>query len=337
MSSEDKKHRSHLPMPNTERTDVHHLRREGSGHQIPADRAVAPARGRAERADHPHRRRRIWVVERLRRPLPDAERGEARGGRPEVQPLPHHRPLLADAAGAADRAQSPLRRHGRHHRDRHRRAGLLLGAAEHHVAAGPDAEAQRLLDGAVRQMPRSAGVGDEPGRAVRCLAHRRRRLRVLLRLHRRRGEPVVPDAVRGHHAGRAEEDARRGLPLDGRHDRQGDGLDLAAEGARSGQAVLRLLRARRHPRAAPRPKEWADKYKGKFDAGLGQAARRDHSPGRRSWASSRRTASSPRATRRSRHGTRCRRRSSRSCAARWRSTRASWSTPTIMSAGCSTA
>ena len=33
-----------------------------------------------------------------------------------------------------------------------------------------------------------------------------------------------PDALRGHHAGRAEEDARRGLPLHGGHDRQGHGL-----------------------------------------------------------------------------------------------------------------
>ena len=127
-------------------------------------------------------------------------------------------------AGAADRAQPPLGRHGRHHRNRHRRAGLQLGAAQHHLAARADPEAQRLLDGAVRQMPRSAGVGDEPGRTVRRLADGRRRLRILLRLHRRRGEPVVSDALRGHDAGRAEEDARRGLPLHGGHDRQGHGL-----------------------------------------------------------------------------------------------------------------
>ena len=202
MSNEDKKHRSHLPMPNTQRPRSHHLRRQGPGHQVPADRAVAPAQGRAQRADRPHRRRRVRLVERLRRPLPDAGRGEAGSGRSEVHPLPHHRPVLADAPGAADRPQSPLRRHGRHHRDRHRRAGLLLGAAQFHVAAGADTEAQRLLHRAVRQVPRSAGVGDEPGRAVRRLAHGRRRLRVLLRLHRRRGQPVVPDALRGHHAGR---------------------------------------------------------------------------------------------------------------------------------------
>ena len=177
-----------------------HLRCERSGQQIPADRAAASAEGRAQRADHPDRRRRVRLVERIRRPVPDAERGKTGGGRPEVQPLPHHRPLLADAPGPVDRAQPPFRRHGRHHRNRHRRAGIQLRAAQYDFAAGADAEAQRLLDGAVRQMPRSAGVGDEPGRAVRRLANGRRRLRVFLWLHRRRGEPVVPDALRGHHA-----------------------------------------------------------------------------------------------------------------------------------------
>src|SRR6516162_9093291 len=84
---------------------------------------------------------------------------------------------------------------------------------------------------AVRQMPRSAGMGDEPGRTVRRVAHRRRRVRIFLRLYRRRGEPMVSDALRWHHAGRAEEDPGRGLPLHGRYDRQGDGLGRAAEGA----------------------------------------------------------------------------------------------------------
>ena len=55
------------------------------------------------------------------------------------------------------------------------------------------------------------------------------------------------------------------------------------------------------------PKEWADKYKGKFDQGWDSCAKRP-SPGRRHWASCRKIASSPRATRRFRHGTTCRRR-----------------------------
>ena len=58
-----------------------------------------------------------------------------------------------------------------------------------------DAQAQRLLDGAVRQVPRGAGLADEPGGAVQRLADRRRRLRVFLRLHRRREQPVGPGAV----------------------------------------------------------------------------------------------------------------------------------------------
>ena len=72
-----------------------------------------------------------------------------------------------------------------------------------------DPEAQRLLDRAVRQVPRSAGLADEPDGPVRCLAHRRRRVRVLLWLHRRRDQPVVSRALRRHHADRAGEDARR--------------------------------------------------------------------------------------------------------------------------------
>ena len=109
MSNEERKNRSHLPMPTPRANRPDHVRRQGSGHEVPANRAVAPTQGRAQRPDHPDRRCRVRFIERLRRPVPDAERGETGGRRPEVQPLPHHRPLLADAAGAADRAQSSLR------------------------------------------------------------------------------------------------------------------------------------------------------------------------------------------------------------------------------------
>ena len=114
-----------------------------------------------------------------------------------------------------------------------------------------DPQAQRLLDGAVRQVPRGAGVGDEPDGPVRELADRQR-LRVLLRLHRGRGAPVLPGALRGDDAGRAVGHARGGLPPHGRHDRQGDRLGPLAEVADARQAVLRLLRAGRDARPAPR-------------------------------------------------------------------------------------
>jgi Arylsulfatase A and related enzymes len=65
----------------------------------------------------------------------------------------------------------------------------------------------------------------------------------------------------------SRKDARRGLPLHGGHDRQGHGLGLTTEGAGTRQALLRVLRPGRDPRTSSRPKEWADKYKGKFDGG----------------------------------------------------------------------
>ena len=150
------------------------VRREGPGDVVPADRAAAAAGGRAERADRPDRRRRLRRVERLRRADRDADRRAARRERPQVQPLPHDGALLADAPGAAHRPQPPLGRHGRHHRDRDVRAGLQLDPAEHVRAARRDAEAERLLDGPVRQVPRGAGLGDEPDGAVRRLADRLR-------------------------------------------------------------------------------------------------------------------------------------------------------------------
>ena len=180
---------------------------------------------------------------------PNAERLAAGG--PEVQPLPHDGVVLADAGGAAERPQPSHGRDGRHHRDRDVRAGLQLDAAEHVRAAGRDPEAQRLLHRPVRQVPRGAGVGDEPDGAVRQLADRQR-LRVLLRVHRRRGPPVLPGAVRGHDPGRARAHARGGLPPHGRHDRQGDQVGPPAEVADARQAVLHVLRARRDARAAPR-------------------------------------------------------------------------------------
>ena len=172
-----------------------HLRREGSGHEVSADQGRAAAEGRAQRAGDPHRRRRLRRDQRVRRSVPDPELREAREGRAEVHALPHDRAVLADAAGAAHRPQPSLGRHGRHHRNRDRRARLQLGAAQHQGAARADPQAQWLRDGAVRQVPRGAGVADQPGGAVQRLADRRRRVRVLLRLHRRREQPVGSRAL----------------------------------------------------------------------------------------------------------------------------------------------
>jgi arylsulfatase len=86
-------------------------------------------------------------------------------------------------------------RDGRHHGDRD------LSARYNSIrpnSAAPLAETLKLngySTGAVRQVPRGARMGDEPARALRLVADRRRRLRALLRLHRRRDEPVRARAL----------------------------------------------------------------------------------------------------------------------------------------------
>ena len=152
-------------------------------------------------------------------PIDDADRGASGGERAQVQPLPHDRALLADAPGAPHRSQPPLGRHGRDHRDRDLCARLQLDPAEHVRAARRDAEAERLL------RRRSSAS------ATRCRCGRRARwgrstpgppavrLRALLRLHRRRDEPVRAGDLPGHGADRARPHGRRGLPLHRGHDR----------------------------------------------------------------------------------------------------------------------
>ena len=213
---------------------------------------------------------------------PTAERLAGEGLK--FTPLPHDGAVLADARGAAVGPQPPHGRDGRDHGDRDLGARLQLGPPEHVRAAGGDAEAQRLRDRAVRQVPRGAGVGDEPARPVRLVAERRGRLRVLLRLHRRGDQPVLPGAVRGDDAGRARQDPGGGLPLHRGHDRPGDQVDPPAEGADGGQALLRLLRARSDARAASRARPSGRRSTRASSTRAGTRCARRRSPARRSSA-----------------------------------------------------
>ena len=207
----------------------------------------------------------------------DAHGGAAGGRRAQVQPLPHDGAVLADAGGTAVRSQPPHGRHGRDHGDRDVGSRLQLDPTEHVRAAGRDPEAERLLDGPVREVPRGAGLGDEPDGTVRLVAERRRRLRVLLRLHRWRDQPVLPGDLRGDDAGRTRPHAGRGLPLHRRHDEQGDQVDPRAEGADAGQAVLRVLRAGGDARTASRPCGMVGEAR-EVRSGLGSAQRGDARP-----------------------------------------------------------
>ncbi len=240
-----------LPIPDRPRSGLVTYDAKDPATSFPPIEPLRPPEGAPNVLVDPHRRRRLRCLERVRRADLDADRGTPRDERAQVQPLPHDRALLTDPPGAPHGPQPSLGRDGRDHGDRHLGARLQLDPAQHVRAARRDAQAERLLDRAVRQVPRGSRVGDEPHGPVRCVADRLR-LRALLRLHRRRDEPVRAGDLPGHGARRARPDARGGLPLHRGHDRPRHRLGEAAEGADAGQAVLRLLRPGRDPCPAPR-------------------------------------------------------------------------------------
>ena len=88
--------------------------------------------------------------------------------------------------------------------------------------------------------------------ANRGILAARARLRPLLRLHRRRDEPVVSRADRGQPFRRAAVPARRRLSLLEGHRRQGDQLHPRRQAVAARQALVPLVLSRRQPRAAPR-------------------------------------------------------------------------------------
>ena len=181
----------------------------------------APAKA-PERAHRPDRRHGLRPVQRLRRADPHADAGEAGEGRAALQPVPHHGALLADPRGAADRPQPSRLQHGLDHRDGHRLPRPDRAAAEQRRAAGRDAAAQRLQHRRLRQVARDRGLGGQPVRPDRPLADALR-LRQVLRLHRRRDEPVGAGHLRGHEPRRSAEGPE--LPLHDRHDQPGDQVD----------------------------------------------------------------------------------------------------------------
>ena len=181
MSSEDKKHRSHLPIPTPERTGLITYDARDPDTKFPPIEQLRPPKGAPN----------VLVIL-----IDDAGFGSASAFGGPCQ-TPNAEKL---AAGGL--------KYNRFHTTAlcsPTRAALLTGRNHHSVGMGGITEiatgapgyssvlpntisplARTLkLDRAVWQMPRSAGVGDEPGWPVRRMAHRRRRVRILLRLHRR--------------------------------------------------------------------------------------------------------------------------------------------------------
>ena len=142
------------------------------------------ARGCAERAPRPDRRRRLRQPEHLRRSDPDPELHAARGERAALQPLPRHGALLADQGGAADGAQPPpgrLRHGGRVLRPL---PGVQRDDPARLRAVSAHPPGERLPDGRVREVASDPGQPAGVLGAVRPLADPAR-VRLLLGLPRR--------------------------------------------------------------------------------------------------------------------------------------------------------
>ena len=229
-------------------------------------------------------------------------------------------------------------------RQRHHPAG------ERHAARDPRRAGLEHLHG--RQVAPVPHRRDEPGLDPPQLADRAR-VRAVVRLPRRRDQPVVPGADLRQPPGRPAEDPGGGLPLRRGHHRQGDRVHHGRQGGRPRQAVLPVLRARRRPRPAPRPQGVDREVRRPLRRGLrgdardhpGPADRDGHRPARHRAAAdepdrhARRPAPAPTASRSRRWtppgpGTRCRPTSS-GCSRGWpRSTPGSCPTPTPRSGGC---
>ena len=215
--------------------------------------AAAPhgARGRAERRHRARRRPRLLRPRVLRLRGPDAAPRPARRRGPALHELPRHADVLADAGGAADRAQLPRRRRGLGGARRPRLPGLRDGTRRERPDDGRTAPRCRLRHDDGRQVAPLEGH-----RAVAlpadALVARATRLRPLLRLPRAVHEPAHAQRADGGQPPHRDRPLSRRLLLHRRRDRAGDPDDPRAEGREPAPAVLPLLRARRAPRAAAR-------------------------------------------------------------------------------------
>ncbi len=130
-SADNNKHRSHLPIPTPERTGLITYDAKDPDTKFPPIEQLRPPKGAPN----------VLIIL-----IDDAGFGSASafGGpcqTPNAEKLAaaglkynrFHTTALCSpiAGGASDRAQSPLRGHGRHHRDRYRSAGLQLSTAQY--------------------------------------------------------------------------------------------------------------------------------------------------------------------------------------------------------------
>ena len=144
---------------------------DGLGARLEPGRARQAARGRAERAARPDRRRRLRQPEHVRRADRHPQLHPHGGGGPALQPLPRDRGLLADAGGDAHRPEPAPGRL----RPRQRVLRPVPRLQRDHPARlrdpAADPAGERLHDGLLRQVApdpgRPAGLGEARSTAGR--------------------------------------------------------------------------------------------------------------------------------------------------------------------------
>ena len=231
------------------------------------------AQARAERAAHHDRRPGLRRVGHVRRRDSDSGDGSHREGGAALHAVPLHGALLADARGAHHRPQPPLGRLWCHRRNVHRLPGVRLGHRARERHDRNHSPGQRLRHLLVRQEPQHAHLPVQRGRTFRPVAGRHG-VPVFLRFHGRRDRPVDAVPVPEHDAhlpvGRQDR-----LQPHHRHGGRGDQVHEQPQCGRTREAVLRLLRARRHPLAAPAEEGVDRQVQGQVRHGLREAARPD--------------------------------------------------------------
>ena len=184
--SPDRHARTMLPIPDRPAPGLTTYDAKDPDTAYPPIEPLLPPRGGAERADRAGRRCRASAPSSaFGGPCrtPTAERLAAGG-------LRYNRFHTTALCAPTRAALLSGRNHhsvgmGSDHRDGDVGAGEQFVASEHQGAVGDDVEVERVLDGAVRQVPRGAGVAVVADGPVRRLAVGWRRVRVLLRVHRR--------------------------------------------------------------------------------------------------------------------------------------------------------
>ena len=251
----------------------------------------------------PARRRRVRGLERVRRPGQHAD-GRAAGRAAGLKYTRFHTTALC----------SPTR------------AALLSGRNHHQVGMGDITEIATPAPGyssirpnTPRRSPRSCARTATTPRSSASATRSpvwetgptgpfdhwpRGRVRAVLRVHRRRDEPVEPRPLYEGSAGRAATRRPRRLPPERRPGRQGDRVHPPAEDLTPDKPFFAYFAPGATHAPHHVPKEWVDRYKGKFDQGWDKL-REETFARQKELGVIPPTPSSPRGPRASRPGTTC--------------------------------